>query len=272
MLFQIILLAFILGHSASPAASPGSSAASPDGSQYLGVIERIDERPTWVRVAFKRTRQGDWEPALRSVQSIEQLHASSTSLPEKLAWRMCRDGRALDSVASERRAFELYSEHGTQALKTTPRSVSAATFDRRFMMYATSRAARPFVISTLPDTCNIGLRIQLADKESIGRLVASTKDGSSRRVVGAKGWQIGQWTIVEIEREPGKGWWAATVVFAKNGEIRRTVRQARVVDWLTADGDDVPDVMLRTTGDNADGYTLVYGSFEKQAVFSWSYH
>jgi hypothetical protein len=62
------------------------------------------------------------------------------------------------------------------------------------------------------------------------------------------------------------------VLFAVGDEIRRRVEQARVVDWLAADADETPDVLLWTTRYNFDGYVLLHGNFEKLAEFEWLYH
>ena len=68
------------------------------------------------------------------------------------------------------------------------------------------------------------------------------------------------------------GAWLASVAFADQEDVRYTVKGARVVDWISADGDAVPDVVLWIDGNNRSGYMLVYGKFEKHAEFDWLYH
>lgn len=69
--------------------------------------------------------------------------------------------------------------------------------------------------------------------------------GAEARLRRGKGWQAGAWTVVEVEFVQN-GAWGTMVLFAIGDDIRRSVDQARVVDWLAADADEMPDVLLWT--------------------------
>ena len=137
-------------------------------------------------------------------------------------------------------------------------------------------AARPFVIATQRDACGIGLAVRRGDADAVARvarLVLAQRNlhtGKPNQLMEARGWQAGSFTIVEVMLEED-GAWLAVVAFATEDDVRYTVKGARVVDWISADGDGVPDVVLWIDGYNRSGYMLVYGNFEKQAEFDWLY-
>jgi hypothetical protein len=241
------------------------SVVSPhDGDAYLGVIERLSGEPVWVRAAFTRERNGEWTP-------------TPPALPARITWRACRDGHALGALQSWRRPFGLESELGTHALPSRPAFAGTAPEDDRFRVITTDRAAaRPFVVSTLPDACAIGASVRRAGEEAITRvtrLVLAQRNlhtGKPNRLMDARGWQTGDWTIVDLTLEQ-EGTWFAVVAFAREDDIRYTVMGARVVDWISADGDGIPDVVLWIDGNNRSGYMLVYGNFERHAELEWPY-
>jgi hypothetical protein len=100
------------------------------------------------------------------------------------------------------------------------------------------------------------------------RAVARGEETKSRRVLG---WHAGEWTVVEVEFVQDGGW-GTMVLFAVGDQMRHRVDQARVIDWLAADADETPDVLLWTTKYNRDGYVLLYANFEKLVEFEWLYH
>jgi hypothetical protein len=253
--------------------------ATPRKDAYLGVIERLSGDPVWVRVPFKRDQDGDWSPTLvqEKPRDHEDLNAAAAALPARITWRICRDGRSLGTIVSARRPIERRSQRGTQALRSAPAAVGAAPNDERYRIIMTEQAAaRPFVISTLPDACAAALSARRAGDDAVARvtrLVLAQRNlhtGKTNRLMDARGWQAGDWTIVDLTLEED-GAWLAVVAFAREDDIRYTVQGARVVDWISADGDAVPDVVLWIDGLNRSGYLLVYGKFEKQAAFDWSY-
>jgi len=249
---------------------------------YLGVIERIahdesDPDPkgedVWARVAFRRLEQREWSPAVGEAKDLEELDAAPSALPKTINWRVCRDGQSVGTVASKRRRFQLYADRGIHALRARPPFVDAVRYDRLFETFGGQASIRPFVISTLPDACRIGSTVRRAGNADIARLAfASRRAGEQPKLIQNRGWQAGAWTIVEVEFHDKDNTWLTEVVFAIGDEIRLRVENARVVDWISADGDNVPDLVLRTARYNRDGYVLVYGAFSKQVAFSWSYH
>jgi hypothetical protein len=261
-------------------------AERPSTGAYLGIIERIEGNPAalnprpndrriWARVPFALGEDGEWTTAVRRPKDPKELDAAPNDLPETIKWWACRDGRSLGTTVSKRRSFQLYAERGTQALPLPPALVENAGFDKRFKsMMSGDRAIRPFVISTRPDACGIGRAVRRADTAVVTRLAdagvanASKLDGDKLRVVNSRGWQAGDWTLVEIDYEVNGGF-GPMVVFAQGGDIRMTVRAARVVDWISADGDQIPDVILWTDRKGESAYVLVYGSFAKQVEFAW---
>jgi hypothetical protein len=255
--------------------------ATPQGDDaYVGVIERLSGDRVWVRAAFTREKGRDWAAtiALEKLRGHADLDAAAGRLPARIAWRACRDGRTIGTIVSERRHFQLASESGTHALRWRPPFVDAAPDDERFRVITTDlAAARPFVISTLPDACAVGRSVRRADAEAVARvtrLVLAQRNlhtGKPNRLMDARGWQAGDWTIVDATLEEA-GTWTAVVAFATEDDIRYTVKDARVVDWISADGDGVPDVVLWIDGHDRSGYILVYGAFEKRAAFEWPSH
>lgn len=255
------------------------SATQHGDESYLGLIEKIDGQPVWVRAAFKRERRGDWTPtiALEKDHGPGNLAAAATALPGRITWRACRDGRSLGTIISERRLFQLSAELGTHALRSAPAFVAGAPDDERFRVIMTDTAAsRPFVVSTARDACAIGRSVHRGDTEAVARVVRlvlaqrNLHTGKPNRLMEASGWQAGDWTIVEVMLEE-EGSWLTVVAFATADDIRYTVKAARVVDWISADEDGVPDVVLWIDGNNRSGYMLVYGNFEKHAEFDWQY-
>jgi len=251
-----------------------------NGDAYLGVIEKIAGDPVWVRAAFRREGGGDWAPTLvpEKLRGSGKLDEAPRALPARITWRACRDGRAVGTIVSSRRPSELAAERGTLALASRPAFVAAAPDDERFRVIMTdSTAARPFVVSTLSDACGAGSSVRHGDAKAIARVAnkvlaqRNLHTGKPNRLLDARGWQAGDWTIVDLTLEED-GAWLAVVAFADLEDIRYTVKGARVVDWISADGDSVPDVVLWVDGNNRSGYMLVYGTFEKQAEFDWSYH
>lgn len=273
---------------------------------YLAVIERTDDDRLWARVAFQRTPTAGWVPALPRAHSPNELAAAHDALPSTIAWHACRDGRPLGSVVSNPRDYQLFSDLGTHRLGSTPPFVPKSRYDHRFQMFGGARAIRPFVISTLPNVCAIGRTVQQAKPPTVERLVAremeTVRDG---RLRGSQAWQVGSWTIVEIDYEVPPNLAAkerilgqlteeqlrraklrkadlsnllradtenGTIVFAVGEDIRMRVASAHLVDWVSVDDDDIPDVLLRTSGYNKDGYVLVYDGFTKQVAFEWGYH
>ena len=253
---------------------------------YLGVIEKIEgearerheprsnEYHVWARVAFKRNPVNEWVPATRDPADPQDLDLAPGDVPAVITWRACREGRALGTVVSRRRRLHFYADRGTQALPVSPAFADAARYEERFKVAMNETAAiRPFVVSTLPDACKIGSTVREVPANDISRAAAKVVgEGGSRRLREARGWQAGPWTIVELEYNDENNTHLWTVLFIADGEIRRRVPNARMVDFISADGDDVPDAILQTSGYNEDGYVLVYGTFGKQVAFSWSYH
>jgi hypothetical protein len=254
-------------------------ASQPGADAYHGVLERTKGERVWARIAFERFGEGWAAPlTLERVRGHQQLDLAPRALPSQLTWQTCRDGRSLGAVQSKRRRFQLYSEIGTHALLSPPGFLTAARYDRRFTSIMLGEPAiRPFVITTIPSACRIGRSVRRADANVVARLASAAiaeesrrmgKETTLRRVLG---WQTGSWTVVEVEFVQD-GTWGTLVLFEIGGEIRHRVDQARVVDWLAADADETPDVLLWTTGYNRDGYVLRYGNFEKVAEFEWLYH
>jgi hypothetical protein len=268
-----LLLGVVLSWGILP---PGSRAADGD---YVGVLERTRGERVWARVAFERSGQGWAAPlTLERIHDHQQLELAPHALPAQLKWQACRDGRSLGAVQSKRRRFQLYSELGTQTLPSRPGFLDAARYDRRFTSIMLGEPAiRPFVISTLPGACRIKRSVRRADPAAVARLASaavaeeSSRTGEETTLRRVLGWQAGAWTAVEVEFVRN-GAWGTTVLFAVGDEIRHRVDQARVVDWLAADADETPDVLLWTTRYNRDGYVLLYANFQERVEFEWLYH
>src|SRR5215471_18454501 len=196
--------------------------APPHGNEaYLGVIEKISGDPVWVRAAFKREGSGDWAPTFvrerENVNGSGKLDQAPGVLPARITWRACRDGRSVGTIVSSRRPFQLSAELGTHALATRPPFVSAVPYDDRFEVIMTGHAAaRPFVISTLSDACSAGSSVRRGDENAVGRVARKVlaqrnlHTGKPNRLMDARGWQAGEWTIVDLTLEE-EGAWLAVV-------------------------------------------------------------
>jgi hypothetical protein len=234
----------------------------------------------WVRAAFtRRAGGGDWTPtlSLEKLRGPANLDAAAGALPAQITWRACRDGRELGTIVSSRRPFGRSAELGKHALRSRAAFAAKAPHDERFEIIATGdAAARPFVISTVSDACAVGPSLRAAGADAVARvtgLVLAQRNlhtGKPNRLKDARGWQAGDWTIVDLTLEE-EGGWLAIVAFAVEDDVRFTVKGARVVDWISADGDAVPDVVLWIDGHDRSGYMLVYAKFEKHAEFEWLY-
>ena len=246
---------------------------------YLGLIEKTAHDPSApnpkgndvrVRVAFKQVG-GEWVPAVGRTQTPDELAAAPLELSKTIKWQACRDGHSLGTVVSRRRPYELFSDKGLQGLQGQPPFVTAAQYERPFETFTGNGTIRPFVISTLADPCNVGLAARTASSADVARIsMARLQEGEvlSR----SRGWQINGWLIVELDIHTKDHRRRIEVVFMEGNEVRLNIPNAHVVDWISADGDAVPDVLLWAPGYNRDGYILVYGAFSKQAEFSWTYH
>ena len=242
------------------------------GPSYLGVIERNEEEePPLVRIAFKRSAINDWVPAI-DARDRDSIREAMAALPRRTKWQVCRDGRSLGTVVSGPRSMQVMSDKGTRSLPSPPSFVASARYDDKFETFA-GRTTRPYVVSTLPRSCHLPVPVRpaaSADTAQFAKLVFDEGGGAKLRQT--RGWMAGRWTAVEVEFNDKRNTLLATVAFAFGDEIVLRVPNARVVDWISVDGDDVPDVLLWTPGYNQDGYVIVYGAFSKQAAFSWSYH
>jgi hypothetical protein len=278
---------------------------APSGD-YLGVVERIEGSPPWARVVFRRASGGDWVPTTPRPHDLNALTAAAAALPQDVAWHACRDSRALGPIGSKSRKHQLFADLGTQRLGSLPGAVAEAAYDDRFAVFGGRRAIRPFVISTLPDACAVGQSVREVDgAQTAGRVARELQTIPEAQLRKSQAWQVGHWTVIEIEYEIPQdlalrervlgglteqqlrraklrstdlpkvfqgGTTGGMVVVVVGQDVRVRIPSARIVDWISVDDDPLPDLMIRTSGYNRDGYLLLYDSFTKQAAFEWRYH
>jgi hypothetical protein len=266
------LLALVIAWGGVPAAP----AAPLRGDPYLGVIEKVSGEPTRVRVAFKRTPAGDWLPALGEPSNLEALKAAPSGLPAQIQWTVCLDGSARGRTTSRRARYQTFDENGTQGLPSPPPFVRSSANDSRFRVFIDEPMARPVVVSTLPEACGADAVRRTSDATVaaiVGKTIAALSRGKAdqARLLKSRSWQTGAWRVVDLDYRQSGGS-GTRVVIAAGDEVRHDIAGARVIDWISVDGDDVPDLLLWRTGHNRDGYVLIYGSFSKRVDFSWAYH